>query len=68
MSGREYDFQISAVTDSKLLFGKRSLSASSARCHFENVETIGAGGVQPEYVADLGILGHKTEIENRIRD
>ena len=51
--GAEYDLKLCAVTDSKLIFLKRSLGAASAGHHFFNLESVIAFVVEPEYVCYL---------------
>jgi len=48
--GTENDLKFCAVTDSKLLFIKWSLGATSARYHFLNLERVITVVEEPEYV------------------
>jgi len=63
--GRENNLKPGAVTDSKLLFFKRSLSAASARFYAKDFKAIRSGRMQPENMTDFGMLGNVAKIKNR---
>jgi len=61
--GQEDDFKLSAVTDSKLLLLKRSLSAASARFDVQDFQAVVPDRFDPEDMGYLGILRGEPEIE-----
>jgi len=65
-SGTEDDLESRAVTDSQRALFERRLGAASAGADLQDLQRVGAGGVQPEDVADLGVLRHETEIKFRL--